>query len=362
MASTGLNFANLTPDNGAVRDLKQLIFLSVLGAERLGSMFNVLPNQKHGNKVGLIGEFGLLGKAAEGCNPTYDHNTAAVSEKVWDIRPWQISEEICYDDLEGTLGQVAMKTKTDIADLTGTEYLDYVVMPLLEQGASKMLFRFAWFGDKNAATISNGGVLKDEAADKVKNFTVTDGFWKRIYELVATNAERHTTIAANAKTTFAEQKEAIRTAGVATEVLDNLISDAPMNLRQANGQVIFISQALKDALNADIKKNNKGSDLQWESLFDGITKTTYDGIEVVALPMWDEIIKGYETANAGKAWNKPYRAVYTVRENLLLGLESANEIVDLQVFFEQKEQMNYILAKDKLGTLIADDNLIQVAY
>ena len=62
MASTGLNFANLTPDNGAVRDLKQLIFLSVLGAERLGSMFNVLPNQKHGEKVGFIGEFGLLGK------------------------------------------------------------------------------------------------------------------------------------------------------------------------------------------------------------------------------------------------------------------------------------------------------------
>lgn len=360
MASTGLNFANLTPDNGAVRDLKQLIFLSVLGAERLGSMFNVLPNQKHGNKVGLIGEFGLLGKAAEGCNPTYDHNTAVVSEKVWDIRPWQISEEICYEDLEGTLGQVALRTKTDIADLTGTEYLDYVVMPLLEKGASKMLFRFAWFGDKNAAAISDGGVLKD--GTRVGAFNVTDGFWKRIYEMVATNAERHTAIAANAKTTFAEQKSAIRTAGAATEVLDNLISDAPMTLRQANGQVIFISQALKDALNADIKKNNKGSDLQWESLFDGITKTNYEGIELVTLPMWDEIIKGYETANAGKAWNKPYRAVYTVRENLLLGLESANELVDLQVFFEQKEQMNYILAKDKLGTLIADDNLIQVAY
>lgn len=360
MASTGIDFVKLTPDNGAVRDLKQLIFLSVLGAERLGSMFNVLPNQKHGNKVGLIGEFGLLGKAAEGCNPTYDHNTASVTEQTWDIRPWQISEEICYEDLEGTLGQVALKTKTDIADLTSTEYLDYVVMPLLEQGATKMLFRFAWFGDKEAATISNGGVLKNDA--RVGAFTVTDGFWKRIYELVATDAERHTAVEANAKTTFAEQKSAIRTSGAATEVLDNLISDAPMNLRQANGQVIFISQALKDALNADIKKNNRGSDLQWETLFDGITKTTYDGIELVALPMWDEIIKGYETASAGKAWNKPYRAVYTVKGNLLLGLESANEIVDLQVFFDQKDQMNYILAKDKLGTLIADKNLIQVAY
>ena len=32
MASTGLNFANLTPDNGAVKDLRKLIFRAVLGA------------------------------------------------------------------------------------------------------------------------------------------------------------------------------------------------------------------------------------------------------------------------------------------------------------------------------------------
>jgi hypothetical protein len=258
------------------------------------------------------------------------------------------------------LAQVALKTKTDIGDLTGTEYLDYVVLPLLEVGAGKMLFRLAWFGDKNAASINDGGVLKADA--RVGAFNVTDGFWKRIYEMVATNAERHTAVAANAKTTFAEQKSAIRTSGAAIEVLDNLISDAPMTLRQANGQVIFISQALKDALSADIKKNNAGSDLQWEALFDGITKANYDGIELVALPMWDEIIKGYETANAGKAWNKPFRAVYTTRENLLVGIPGVNEIADLQVTFDPIKRKTYIYATDKLGTLIADDNLIQVAY
>ena len=33
MASTGLNLANLTPDNGAVKDLKRLIFLAVTDPE-----------------------------------------------------------------------------------------------------------------------------------------------------------------------------------------------------------------------------------------------------------------------------------------------------------------------------------------
>ena len=35
MASTGLNFSNLTPDNGAIKDLKRLIFLAVTDPESL---------------------------------------------------------------------------------------------------------------------------------------------------------------------------------------------------------------------------------------------------------------------------------------------------------------------------------------
>lgn len=50
MASTGLNFSNLTPDNGAIKDLKRLIFLAVTDPESLGKIFNFLPKQKHGEK------------------------------------------------------------------------------------------------------------------------------------------------------------------------------------------------------------------------------------------------------------------------------------------------------------------------
>lgn len=81
MASTGLNFANLTPDDGAVKDLKRLIFLAVTDPESLGKIFNFLPKQKHGEKVGFIGEFGMVGKASQGCNPTFGTSVIATSEK-----------------------------------------------------------------------------------------------------------------------------------------------------------------------------------------------------------------------------------------------------------------------------------------
>lgn len=358
MASTGLNFSNLTPDNGAVQSLKQLIFLSVLATDKLGSVFNILPGQKHGQKVGMIGEFGMLGTAGKGCNPTFNTSILAASEKEWSIKEWEIAEKICYKDLEATLAKTALKTKTQIADLTGTEYMDDILMPRLELAVMKMLMRLAWFGDEGASNISDGGVLT-AGVDK-KFFTVTDGFWKRIFAVVAKKAERKTAIAANSQTTFALQKSKLLESGVATGILDQLIMDAPMVLRGADNQVIYITQSLKDALDADIKKNNKGSELQWNAVFAGIKETEYSGIKVMVLPFWDEIIRSCEASET--AWNKPHRAIYTVQDNLMVGLESTDEVAEIDVWFNKDEQMNKILAKDKLGTIIAQDDLIQVAY
>lgn len=358
MASTGINFSNLTPDNGAVRDLRELIFRAVLDADKLGSLFNVLPNQKHGNKVGFIGEFGLVGKASQGCDPDYANTVLAANEKTWDINAWEIAESICYADLEGTLASVALKTKTAASDLTGTEYVDYVLMPRLEVAIRKMLQRLAWFGDKTASNVSDGGVLA--AGVNPAFFTVTDGMWKRIFTGVSAKTIKNTEIAANSASTYAEQKSGILEAGVATGIIDNMIMDAPMALRQASGQVIYMTQSMRDALDYDLVHNNKGSELQWQALFDGITEAQYKGISLRAIPFWDENIRSYE--GDGTSWNKPHRAIYTVKDNLLLGLESASEIAEIEVWFEKKDKKNYIRVEDKLGTLIADENLIQVAY
>jgi hypothetical protein len=358
MATSGLNFENLTPDNGAVRELSALIFENVITAGALNKITNVMGGQYNGDKIGLIGEFGLVGKAAAGCNPTYNKDVISTSEKTWSLNEWGVYEQICYDELEGTLVKYAMQKGINRADLTSTQYMADIIMPRMQTALEKMLFRLAWFGDTTADTTANAGVLK-VGTDKAY-FTVTDGLWKRILAITAADASRRTTIAANAEATIAAQKTAIKTAGVATGIMDSLIEDAPVVLRGTTGQVIYITLALKDALDADIRANNKGSELQWQEIFAGIKETTYNGINVVVLPMWDEIIKTYE--GTATAWHNPYRAVYTVKDNLLVGIESMNEFAKFDVWFNKDEQLNKILSRDRLGTNIAQDNLIQVAY
>lgn len=358
MASAGIDFGALTPSNGALQTVNELIFRKVLGEDRLSQLFNVIYGAVNGKKVGFIGEFGLVGKPAQGCNPEYDNTTISTSEKEWELGEWTIDKSICYKDLKGTLAQTAMRRGVNMADLTETEYIDDIVYPRLELAIYKMLMRLAWFGDEGADNVSDGGVITNGV--DVRYFSVTNGFWKRFYSIVAEDDSRRVTIAANSEASYASQKSALLGNGVAMGIMDNLIMGASAELRQADNQVIFITQSLKDALNIDIRNNNKGSELQWQSVFFGITETVYNGTRVVALPFWDSIIQAYE--DTGAKWNKPHRAVYTTTDNLLVGIDGYTDFAELDVFFDKMSELNVLKSKGELGTLVAQDNMVQVAY
>ena len=356
MASSGLYFSNITPDNGAVRDLNKLVFKDVLSAERIGRILNVFPRVFNGDKLDVIGEFGLLGKADTGCSPEYGTDTINTSEKTWDLASWLIAEKICWADLEGTLVKYALNTGTDIADITSNVYLENIVLPRLELAIYKMLMRLAFFGDTAAETTANGGVLK-VGTDKTY-FNLTDGIFKQIFDIVTSDAARRVTIAANAESTIADQMTAIQSQAVG--VLNSLINGAAPALRQAEDQVIYLTQSLADAFEAQLLTSYSGSDLHWEDLFGGIREGRYRGIKLRVMPVWDEIIQTYEGTAA--AYNLPHRAIYTTERNLALGVNGTDEFAGVDVFFDRTTQLNHIIARDKMGTLVVADDLIQVAY
>lgn len=364
MASSGLNFANLTPSNGAVQDLRELIFLALADVDSLGGQVNFLPDQLNGKKVGFVGEFGMLGKAASGCNPEYGNDLISTAEKTWAIAEWQIAESICYSDLTGTLAKAALRRKTSIDDLTGTEYMDEFLSPRLERAIKKLAQRVAWFGD-TAATVYSGtntsGTLKE--GQTAAHFTIADGFWKRVFAGVTAGKINRVTVSANSANSISAQKSAIKTAGAATGIVEDMILAAPAVLRQQGGLRIYMTQALADALTIDYRHNNVGSDLQWSALADGIKTAVYAGVEIWAMPYWDEIIQNSlkNTTNVN-AYALPYRAILTIQDNLLVGTESKNETAEISIYFDQKDRKNYIYAKDTIGTLIAQEDLVVTAY
>lgn len=352
----GINFESLTPKNGAVQDLAELIFLELQEDDKLGQLVTFMTRQENGKKLGFVGKAGLLGKKAKGCDPEYAKNLVQASEKTWTLEEWEIAEEICYKELENTIAEHFAANGSDMADLTSSDYMEKVVRPLLEQAIRDLIVRLVFFGDTEAE-----GNLK-EGVD-AEYFNLFDGIWKQLFVAVTAGKTTRVNVDANTKTTVAAQYEAMRQPGAATGVLNSLIINTPMKLRTMADRVFIVTQAFADMLNLDIQENNKGSELQWESIFAGIQKSTYQGITLIAVPQFDEIIQDYlKNSTNADAYDKPFRVIYGAKGNFRAGTKSAETLADLQITFNKKDRKNYIYAADTLGALVLAEKYAAVAY
>lgn len=316
-----------------------------------------LKKVKDGDPIGYIGDLETIGKKGAGCNPTFDSVTFANGMKRWSLGDWQAPLKFCYTDLEGTVAEYCLKTGTDIADLTTTEFTDNVLEPLLERALKKMVWRIGWFNDPDAKTIENGGTLTNGI--DLDKFTITTGLWKRIFTQCTSNAKQLTAIAANTEKTLAAQKAAILKEGVATDLFDQIMMDADSRIVDDSDAMIICTRALGDALTHDIKKVHHVI-MPWEKVFDGVDVTTYNGVKIAKISIWDRQINAYE--NTGNVLNKPFRAVFANKKQLMMGCPADSIISSLNIWYEKKDRMMYVDCLGKLGTNLLEDDMFQAAY
>lgn len=344
--------ANLANQNPNIQSISELINASVYDDENLQSIVTV-KKVKQGAPIAVVGEMGEVGTAGAGCNPTYGAVTIDNSLRRWSLGDWDIAKKICYTELENTYADLTLNGGTEIAEVD--EFIEQIVEPRLERAYNRMLWRLGWFGDTAADVIANGGVLT-AGTDKTL-FTVEDGLWKRIFTQCTANSSQLTAIAANSQTTYAAQKSAILTQGVATTLIDTILMDA--DSRVLNNGALYLTKSLADALAADIKKVYK-TNMPWETIFEGVRVGEYDGYKVYSISIWDRIIKTYE--NTGTKLNKPYRAVLGNADEFLVGTDTGGLFNNIDVFFDKVSRQEHIYAQGKFGTQLREVDMFHAAY
>lgn len=348
-----LRLDEVTKSNGAMGKLTEFLKTHGFADEALMSTFTPLFNVANGDKLNWQGEMSDVGWAGGGCNPEYRTPTTNYAEKVWEIGEWEMPLEWCYKNFENTVAEYALKKGTDIGDLTGTEIWNILIETPLAKAITNMFWRFIWFGDKAASSSTlTAGV--DPTL-----FTATDGLWKRLFALGAANTNQHTAIAANASATYADQKNDLRTQGVAIGIFESLFDDADSRIEGLEGAAVFCTKSLADTLTRDLKKEYKLI-LTWEQIFGGLRASEFDGKKIVAISKWDRMIQQYQ--DNGTKFNLPHRAIYTAPSQLLVGTPANNIVSDADVNFDHKARTTYTYSAGKIGTLLGEDNLIQVAY
>lgn len=349
--------SSLTPDNGAIKSLRDLLIMTNFLDEELERFFTLRQNVHNGDKLGWVGEMDDIGWDGSGCNPNYKNTKVNFAEKEWAIGDWQIPLKWCYTDLINTIAEYCLKTGTEIGDLTSTEYMDDIVMPALDLAVKHMMWRFIWFGDKEAQNVTSSGQITDGV--DVNLFKTTNGFWKQLFAIGTANAGQKTAIAANEQTTTALQFSKLRETGVTIGIFDNLLENADSRIASLDGAGIFCTKSLADALVRDLKTEYKLI-LEWEQIFKGLDVTEYNGVPIYRVSIWDRFIQKYQ--NNGTKLNLPHRAVFGSPKQLFVGTPANQLISDLDIWFDRKDRVNYLYSTGKLGCLIGEDYLFQIAY
>lgn len=357
MAAT-INLSALTFTADQLRVMNELVVLASLDAPELNAFHTFHTGIKNDREIGLIpGTLGLIGKAAQGCDPTPDTPTSAAIKKVWTPKRIEVILEQCYTDLASSMAQLARNLGVAVADLTNTEYFAFL-LDLLQRDIPKMIFRHAWFGNQNAANVSDSpaGVITDGI--DVDYFNVLNGFWYQLAVIYAATAARKTAIAANAEATRALQFSTLAaSSGVAAyNALNSVVDNAPAILTGQADRIIICTNSIAKSAYRYLQSKGIAYDIQLQT--NGFALSSWDGIPLVVVPFFDECIETYE--NNGTKLNNPHRIVYTTKANLNIGMEGETLFESLDSFYDKKSRKNRIETIDAFDAKVFDDRLVQV--
>lgn len=336
-----------------IRDINELVLEQILQAPELDSIHTIYPNIITDAYIGFLGEVGLLGKAAQGCDPTPQAAQISATQKLWQPKRWEVFLSECWADIENTMAIYAMNKGVDVGDLTNTDYMA-VVVDILQKGIKKMIWRFVWFGDKTAQNVSSNGIITDGI--DVSYFTLIDGLWKQLQAIAPIGSRQRIHIAANDAATDEDQFDQL-VGQMAYNTLSKMHLRASVILRSQPDVFFLVTQSVADAYVTYLE--GKDLSVTYENLVEGVKFLRFRGIPVISIPLWDEMIYGYE--NTGTKLNNPHRAVLTTKSNLAVGLSAGTVLDELKVWYEPKEDRAYLRARDTIDAKVLLDNQFMLA-
>lgn len=354
------NSGDFTFDREQIKSISEALFESGFSKPALTEFHNIMNGIVAKKQLPILGRLeGLVGKGSGGCDPVSSDNAFGGSDKTWN--PVAISDRLeqCYTDLENTFWAYGLKNGVQRADLTATDFANYVV-EVLEDAIRECILRFAWFGDEDIDTVANAGYLAN--GNNIAYWNKLNGFFKQIASIVSADPTRLTAGLGtkNAQGSFALQEfnTTDTTNMVVSNVLDNMIYGADYRLRDEQEKIFVVTQSVADQYERELKKAT--INYTTERLENGITVLTCGSITVFGFNFWDRMIR--EFLQDGTKYYLPHRAVLLAPMNMHVGTEDEGQMADIDVHFDKRDKKVYFDFEFRMDVKIGIDYKIQTAY
>lgn len=365
-----INPSDLTFSPEEVRSINETIFEEIYAKPAITEFLTPYENVKAGKQIVFMGVLnGLVGQTHDNTNCAPVENTAGITntEKFWDPAFWDDRFSECWDDLIETFFVYSLKEGTERGDLTTTDFGQFFI-DRYKDALAEMFFRYVWFGDVDAATISASPAGHFVAAGfAAKRWNLIDGIWKQIFAAVAANSARKTAGLAtkNAQATFALQEfdSTDTTNRVVTTMLQNLTFNADYRLRDKSERFIIVTQSVADQYVRELEAAaSNGITIAWEQMQDGITMMKRMGVTIYVFSFWDRMIRTYMRNSTGLGYYLPHRALMTVKSNIAFGTSDSGNFSKVDPFFDRLTNKSYFDVAGNLDAKLMQSYLFQAAY
>lgn len=347
--------SDLTFNGKEIQSLSEAVFEQVFEKPALTLFHDVETGIKAKQQIALLGKFEMVGKKDTGCSPAATGEEIAMAEKFWEPERIYVRLVQCWSDIKGTFFVWALKNGLEIADLTRTDFANFI-NERLDDALFESVLRHAWFGDTDAADVdaSPAGLLT--SGTDADYWNAIDGLWKQIFAIVAADSNRRYTITENSAGSYSLQDTLA--ADRAIKTFRALIEGADKRLKGAKGKVIVCTDSLWD--NWLTYKESQGMDSSFVRQAEGFETDVYRGVPIIKFDFWDRMIRTY--FDNGTTYDRPHRALLITVPNVKIGTEEVANLTEIDQWYEKKEKQTYFDALYSLDAKIIEDYMIQAAY
>jgi len=342
---------------------REIILEPILNSPELRSVVTVTDGIKAKKDVLFAQKMRKITRKDPGCGSSATKPEQGVERVTWDPQPLEAWIAQCASELENSFlvwGLAAGYKRHDLQEAiikiqkgyTETpeeaNYWNEYVQDSMEEAIRDDIFRIGYFGDPSITA------AKLTLAADVANYNQVLGLWPQIIAKGA--AVRAYTIAAN--------ESANQAAGLPAQeslkIFKALVRSADRRLLSGEfgTPVIQATRSIVDNW-ADFR-TTQNLETSFKLLETGLVGPKYDGVMIVPMPEWDEIL--FQDFNKAGIIDLPHRAVLTTLPNLQMGFDSYDEATQLESWYEKKDKETNKRANWKMDTKVMRNFLTRAAW
>lgn len=354
--------SDLTFNGEEIKAVSEAVFESSFANPEMDAFHQIVTGIVAKKQIAILGRLGgLVGKGSGECNPTAGSNKITNSQKFWDPSPVSDRLTECWTDLQDTFFIWGLKKGIQRADLTSTDFLNFVE-ERLKEAIEEAIWRIVWFSDVDSATTTDSPAGVITAGTDVAYFNKINGFFKQIFAIVTADASRLTSGLAtkNGQASYTLQafNDTDTTNRVVTKMLQNLRLNSDTRLRNTAGVVILATQSVADQYERELIDSEKA--YTTERLENGMSVLKSGGIDVIAVEIWDRIISAYY--DNGTVHFRPHRAFLVDPQNMQVGVEGDTDLKELDVFYDKTDKEVHIDFAFLIDAKVVEDYKVQASY